>query len=185
MPSRKAVASARIHGFPPIENPAARILVLGSMPGEASLRAGQYYAHPQNVFWKIAGEVFGACVPADVSGGDLREAPYSTRLAVLATAGIALWDVIASCHREGSLDADIARDTLVANDFAGFFATHVRIERVLFNGAQAEASFRRHVAPTLGLSGIAFVKMPSTSPANASIPYARKLALWREALAPG
>src|SRR5262245_12597018 len=109
------------------------------MPGEASLRAGQYYAHPQNLFWKVLGEALGYAPPAGAASSGLREAPYPERLHFLRSAGIALWDVLASCQRRGSLDSDIAADTRVANDFEGFFAKHRRIERVLFNGATAEA----------------------------------------------
>ncbi|HEV2607584.1 MAG TPA: DNA-deoxyinosine glycosylase [Xanthomonadaceae bacterium] len=166
--------SARINGFPPIEHQSARILILGSMPGEASLRAGQYYAHPQNSFWRILGEIFGAA----------HDASYADRLRMLKSNGIALWDVLASCVREGSLDAAIAPGTLVANDFASFFQKHRRIERVLFNGAKAEACFRRHVVPSLESRAIRYVRLPSTSPANASIAYAKKIAAWRDALAP-
>jgi TDG/mug DNA glycosylase family protein len=177
-----AGAPARIHGFPPIATARARILILGSMPGEASLRAYEYYAHPQNLFWKVVGEVLGYQGGIGTQGAGLREAPYAGKLRVLDSAGIALWDVLASCHRKGSLDSDIDPSSRVANDFAGFFAEHDRIVRVLFNGATAEACFRRHVASSLGEHAIHFVKLPSTSPANASIPYARKLAEWRAAL---
>ncbi len=162
----------RIHGFPPIANPSARILILGSMPGGASLHAGQYYAHPQNLFWRILGEVVGFD----------RDAPYADRLRMLAAADIAVWDVIASCHRKGSLDSDIAPDSLQPNDFATFFTAHRRIERVLFNGAKAEDCFRRHVAPSLEARTIRYLRLPSTSPANASIAYAKKIAEWRAAL---
>ena len=163
---------ARINGFPPIENRSARILILGSMPGEASLRAGQYYAHPQNLFWRILGEILDAA----------HDAPYADRLRMLKSNGIALWDVLASCVREGSLDSHIVADSLQPNDFAAFFATHDKMERVLFNGAKAEACFRRHVAPSLQGRTIRFVRLPSTSPANASIAHAEKIAAWREAL---
>jgi len=173
MPIDAAARSpARINGLPPIENPSARILILGSMPGEASLRAGQYYAHPQNLFWRILGEVYGT----------KHDVPYADRLRMLKSKGIALWDVLASCVREGSLDADIVADSLKANDFAAFFATHDKIERVLFNGAKAEACFHRHVLPSLETRAIRFVRLPSTSPANASIAYSRKTAEWRDAL---
>jgi hypoxanthine-DNA glycosylase len=165
----------RIHGLPPIGNTRARTLVLGSMPGDASLRARQYYAHPQNAFWRILGEILGIA-------GDARTLPYDGRLRMLRDAGIALWDVLASCHRPGSLDSDIAKDSLRANDFNAFFAKHARIERVLFNGATAQVCFRRHVEPTLQAHTMQFHRLPSTSPANASIPYPRKLAAWRDAL---
>jgi TDG/mug DNA glycosylase family protein len=177
--SDSARPSARIHGFAPIENPSARILILGSMPGEASLRAGQYYAHRQNLFWRILWEIFG-----DDRDESRRDAPYADKLRMLKANGIALWDVLASCVREGSLDSDIAAGSLQPNDVAAFFATHKKIERVLFNGAKAEACFRNHVAPSLQAHAIRYMRLPSTSPANASIPYARKIAEWRDALMP-
>lgn len=161
-----------VRSFPPLEAPNARALVLGSMPGAASLAAGRYYAHPQNRFWPIMGELVGA-------GPDL---DYPARVAALGTAGIALWDVLAQCEREGSLDSAIRDDTAVANDFAGFLARHRRVRAVLFNGAKAEQSFRRFVAPGLARPDLALVRLPSTSPANASQRAEAKLAAWREAL---
>jgi hypoxanthine-DNA glycosylase len=175
--SYPAVPLARIHGFPAVGNPSARILILGSMPGEASLRAGQYYAHPQNLFWWILGEIFG-----DAGDESPRVAPYDAKLRMLQSNGIALWDVLASCVRAGSQDSDIVAGSQQPNDFAAFFATHKRIESVLFNGAKAESCFRRHVEPSLIARAIRFVRLPSTSPANASITYVRKMAAWRAAL---
>jgi len=99
------------------------------MPGAMSLSAGQYYAHPRNAFWKIMGELVGA-------GPD---APYAERAAILQARRIALWDVLHSCIRAGSLDADIRDEA--PNDFAAFFATHPRIKRIGCNGAKAAASF--------------------------------------------
>jgi len=101
---------------------------------------------------------------------------------VLRASDIAVWDVLASCHRKGSLDSDIDHTTVEANDFAGFFMNHQRIERVLFNGAKAESCFRRYVAPSLDARTLQCIRLPSTSPANASIPYPGKLAAWREGL---
>lgn len=158
-----------IHGFPPIAAPNATLLILGSMPGKASLLANQYYAHPRNTFWPIMGELFGA-------GPDM---PYGQRVRVLKHAGIAVWDVLASCTRGSSLDSDIDEDSIVPNDFASFFRTHPRIERVFFNGAKAEASFRRHVLPGLVVTALRFDRLPSTSPANASLSHARKFRAWR------
>lgn len=157
-----------VHSFPPIAAPDATRLILGSMPGKASLRANEYYAHPRNAFWPIMGELFGA-------GPDLR---YAHRVRVLRTAGIAVWDVLASCTRRGSLDSDIDEDSIVANDFAWFLRTHRRIQRVFFNGAKAEQSFRRHVLPGLALATLHLERLPSTSPANASWSHARKLRAW-------
>lgn len=157
--------------FPPVAAPDARILILGSMPGKASLAANQYYAHPQNLFWRIMGEVFGA----------RPELPYDERLAVLLNSGVALWDVLKECFRESALDADIVEASIVTNDFAGFLAQHPNIRHVFFNGTKAEQAFRRYALPTLAHVPLPeLVRLPSTSPANASIPLALRLAQWRE-----
>ena len=158
-----------LRGFPPIAAPGATRLILGSMPGRASLAANRYYAHPRNAFWLIMGELFGA-------GPDL---PYARRVRALQRAGIAVWDVLAGCAREGSLDADIDERSIVANDFDSFFRSHRRIERVFFNGGAAEALFRRHVLRTLQLNSVRLERLPSTSPANASWSIERKLRAWR------
>lgn len=162
---------ASVCSFAPIADSAARVLILGSMPGRASLAAYEYYAHPQNAFWPIMGALLGTD-PAQ---------PYPARTAALKKAGIALWDVLASCEREGSLDADIRRDSIVANDFVTFLAAHPRITDVLFNGAMAETCFRRYVAPNIDTSALRCALMPSTSPANASFSRGRKLDVWQAA----
>lgn len=156
------------HGFPPVAAPGARVLILGSMPGQASLQAGQYYAHQRNAFWRIMGDLLGA-------GPAL---PYAQRLGKLTAAGIALWDVIAACERAGSLDADIVGSSVAANDFAAFFAVHRNIAQVFFNGAAAETAFRRRVLPGLSASRLRLTRLPSTSPAHAARSYADKLAAW-------
>jgi len=138
------------------------------MPGRASLDAQAYYAHPHNAFWRIMGALFGA-------GPEL---PYEARLARLRANGVALWDVIAACERAGSLDAAIDAASVRANDFPGFFADHSGIGRVFFNGAAAEAAFRRHVLPGLGGRPLQLRRLPSTSPAHASLRYEDKLAAW-------
>jgi len=160
---------ARIRSFPPIAARDARVLVLGSMPGRRSLEARQYYAHRQNAFWKILGRLLGF-EPS---------APYAARARALKDARIALWDVLHSCVREGSLDASIEAE--IANDFARFFRAHPRLSHVFFNGAKAEASFRRHVPPGAG-AALRYRRLPSTSPAHASLSFARKLAAWRAIL---
>lgn len=160
-----------LQGLPPVAARDARVLVLGSMPGAASLHAARYYAHPRNGFWPIMGQLVGASPPL----------PYEERLLRLQAAGIALWDVLDRCEREGSLDSSIRDDTAQANDFASFFQMHGAIRTVLFNGAKAETSYRR-LAPPLATFGVRSQRLPSTSPANASVAPAAKLAAWREAL---
>jgi hypoxanthine-DNA glycosylase len=163
-----------VRSFAPIADAAARVLILGSMPGKASLAAGQYYAHPQNLFWRILGDVTGAA-PAS---------PYAARVRALKSRGIALWDVLESCAREGSLDSAIDDASICANDFARFFRAHPRIAHVYFNGAKAEACYRRHVLPALGDAPTpqSYRRLPSTSPANASMSRAHKQRVWRQAL---
>lgn len=177
----KENALSTVRSFAPIDNPEARVLILGSMPGVASLQAGEYYAHPRNAFWRILGDIAGA------SPG----LPYAERLQKLRQHGLAVWDVLQSCERPGSLDADIVPDSMLANDFAGFLAGHRKLRRIVFNGAAAEQCFRRHVLPGLIASGaineqgdsqLMLLRLPSTSPAHAGMPYERKLTLWREAL---
>jgi TDG/mug DNA glycosylase family protein len=162
------VTGPLLQGLPPIASPASRVLILGSMPGAASLAAGQYYAHPRNRFWPLLGDLLGFD-PA---------LPYAARVRALKSAGIALWDVIGACHRPGSLDARIDPRSIVVNDFAAFFACHRQLTTVCFNGATAAASFRRLALPTVATRALDYHSLPSTSPANASIPDARKRAAW-------
>lgn len=147
----------------------ARVLVLGSMPGAASLAANEYYAHPRNAFWPIMGALFGA-------GPEL---PYAERLQCLTAAGVALWDVIAACERPGSLDSAIAPASIQANDFARLFRDCPHIGHVFFNGSAAETAFRRHVHGRIALPALHFTRLPSTSPAHAARGFAAKLAAWQ------
>jgi len=143
------------------------------MPSEASLAAGQYYAFRHNQFWRIAGALCGF----------EPDAPYARRLSGLRRARVALWDVLASCVRPGSLDADIEEDSIRVNDFAAFLAAHPRIRRICFNGRKAEAAWRRHVAPSLPESlGVEYRLLPSTSPAHAGMGYRDKLRIWGAAI---
>ena len=154
--------------FPPIADKHARVLILGSMPGKESLRAQQYYAHPRNAFWMIMGDLFGA----------QPELAYGARIAILKTAGVAVWDVLASCTRASSLDADIDPTTLVVNDFAAFYRAHPRIAQVFLNGAMAEKFYLKHVSFAADPK-LHFQRLPSSSPAHAGMPYAQKLQHWR------
>ncbi len=161
--------SSRVSSFPPVAAADARVLVLGSMPGVASLAAQRYYAHPRNAFWPLMGELLGFDPQLE----------YAARLDALKQASVALWDVLGHCERPGSLDADIVAGSAVANDFAGFLRSHPRIATVFFNGNTAALAFRRHVLPTLGGPALRFLTLPSTSPANAGIPLTRKRAAWQ------
>lgn len=159
-----------IDGFPPIASGTARVLILGTMPGKASLRAGRYYAHPQNTFWRIMGGLLGFD-PAS---------PYDARVAAVESAGIAIWDVLKSCVRASSLDSAIEASSVVPNDFAAFLAAHPQIQRICFNGAKAEALYVRHARPRLAANpDVQHLRLPSTSPANASLPLAEKMRAWQ------
>lgn len=160
-------------GLPPLLGPAPRVLVLGSMPGAASLAAREYYAHPRNAFWTIAGEALGFDPTA----------PYHARAAGLAAAGIALWDVIGACRRRGSLDAAIEPASIRVNPIGELIAAQATIARVLTNGGLASRLFARHLAHALPRT-VEVHAMPSTSPANASWSLERKRAAWRSALGP-
>jgi len=164
-------ATPRICSFPPVATADARWLILGSMPGEASLAAGQYYAHPRNQFWPIMGELFGAGP----------EQPYGVRLELLQRHGIALWDVLESCVRSGSLDSAIVAAR--PNDFVRFFAEHPGIRHVFCNGTLAYNSFHRLVLPILPEPWtFELTRLPSTSPAHAAMSRADKAVAWRHSL---
>lgn len=154
-------------GFAPVALADARILILGSMPGSASLQATRYYAFTRNAFWKIMGDLYSAGPELD----------YSLRLQKLVENKIALWDVIASCHRPGSLDSDISRKGLETNNFKDFFAEHPHISHICFNGQKAATLFKTLVLANLDNS-FKTITLPSTSPAHAAKNYAAKLAAW-------
>jgi hypoxanthine-DNA glycosylase len=159
------MTSPLLHGLPPIIDDGARVLVLGNMPSAMSLAAQQYYGNPRNAFWRITGEIFGFDA----------EAPYAARTAALRANGVAVWDVLRSCRRVGSLDSAVEPDSMVANDFRALFDEHRHITRVFFNGAAAEKNFNRLVR--LGAAR-RYVRLPSTSPAQ-TMRYEDKLAAWR------
>jgi hypoxanthine-DNA glycosylase len=159
--------------FAPVSDRSARVLILGSIPGRESLRAQHYYAHPRNQFWKIMAALLGFAP----------DAPYADRLLALQSGGVALWDVMRSCQRVGSLDASIQADTVEANDFAAFFRAHPAVQSVFFNGATARASFAKHVLPTVQALPLRYTQLPSTSPAHAALSFAQKLEAWNVALA--
>jgi hypoxanthine-DNA glycosylase len=170
--SARPARPPKLRGFAPIAGPQARLLILGSMPGAASLAQAQYYAHPRNAFWPMMDAVWE--IP--------RALDYAARVQAVRDAGIAIWDVLAQCHRRTSLDADIDAQSIVVNDFAGFFRRHPCIAMIAFNGGTAQALYRRHVLRTLpeAQRRIPSLQMPSTSPAHASLSLPRKLQRWRK-----
>jgi hypoxanthine-DNA glycosylase len=163
----------RIRCFDPVASRDAKVLILGSMPGERSLHAAEYYANPQNAFWKIMQEITGVDSAAS----------YEQRLQSLKTRGIALWDVLHSCYRKGSLDAAIKDGSVKINNFDAFFREHPRICTVLFNGAVAERYYKRYVFSEIKDADIEHIRMPSTSPAHAAISLKQKIKAWRRGIA--
>lgn len=154
-------------GLPPLVSGQTRLLILGSFPGVASLAAQQYYGHPQNHFWKILQAIWPSSAIA--AGAD----SYKIRSEWLLSRQLGLWDVYAACEREGSLDSAIRRP--VVNDFAAIQRLCPALQAIAHNGGE---SFK-HSKHTLQL-GVPVYKLPSTSPANASWSFDRKLAAWRE-----
>ena len=163
------MAEHLLTGLAPLSQPGARVLLLGSMPGAASLTQQQYYAHPRNLFWPVMAELAGFSAAL----------PYGAKVQALTNAGVALWDVIGSCRRAGSLDSAI-RDEQV-NDFAGFFASQPNLAAIGFNGGKAWQSFKRHVLPLqIVPAGIKLITLPSTSPAHAVLDFNAKLQQWQQ-----
>lgn len=154
-----------LEGLPPVIGRATRLIVLGSFPGVASLQAGQYYAHPRNHFWSILAALWGV---------DLLAMPYARRLTELRARGLGLWDVYARCERQGSLDSAIRQPEF--NDLAGLRRRVPRLRAIAHNGGESARAMRH----TLAL-GVPVLRLPSTSPANASWSFERKLAAWRQA----
>ncbi|MEM6998891.1 MAG: DNA-deoxyinosine glycosylase [Pseudomonadota bacterium] len=156
-------------GFPPIAKSNATILILGSMPGQVSLDRHQYYAHPRNSFWSIIFDLLNAD----------SELNYEQRKQLLYDNNIAVWDVLKSCYRRGSLDADIDPATIEANDFKSFFKKHPNIKYIYFNGTKAEQIFNKKVLENLAPESVfKYHRLPSTSPAHAAITRQQKLLEW-------
>ncbi|NKI96827.1 DNA-deoxyinosine glycosylase [Rhizobacter sp. SG703] len=154
-----------LQGLPPVIGPRTRLVVLGSFPGVASLQAGQYYAHPRNHFWPILSALWNE---------DLRALPYVERIDRLREHGLGLWDVYAHCRREGSLDSAI--EDAQYNDLAGLKHLAPGLQGIAHNGGESARAMR--FTATLGVT---VTRLPSTSPANASWSFERKLAAWRAA----
>ena len=164
------VSSSRaplLHGLPPVVSARTRLLLLGSFPSEASLAAAQYYAHPRNQFWAILSALWGV---------DLLALPYRQRLAEVRRRGLGIWDVYASCRRDGSLDSAI--EAAEPNDLAALVARLPRLGAIAHNGGESARTMR--LTRTLVRE---VVRLSSSSPANASWSLARKVAAWHEVFA--
>ena len=163
----------QVQSFEPIIGHQPRILILGSMPGVASLEAVQYYAHPRNAFWRIMAALF------DID----HENGYDRRIREIEQRPLILWDTLQACYRPGSLDSNIAADSVQANDFPGLLRQFPGIRSIAFNGGTSEKYFRKLVIPVLPeIASIELLRMPSTSPANAGMSFEQKLASWRRIL---
>lgn len=161
----------KAESFPAISTLRSHTLILGSMPGIRSLEAQQYYAHPQNSFWEILGNIYDA--PVDT---------YQHRIALIRKNNLAMWDVLKFCRRRGSLDNRIDSASIEVNDFDFFLRTRPLIRRVFFNGTKAEQEFKKRVIPELSapiLARLALKRLPSTSPAHATLRPVDKLKAWR------
>ena len=157
--------SAILKSFKPIIDKESRVLILGTMPGAESLRQQQYYAHPRNLFWSFIYGIFD----------EKPEPDYNKRIDFLKEKNIALWDVYKTCKREGSLDSNISDE--VPNDVAGLLNTYTNIGYVFCNGGTSEQHFVKNVLPKMKRE-VFYMRLPSTSPANASIPVNEKMRMW-------
>ena len=156
--------------FEPVLCGDAKILILGSFPGELSLEKQQYYAHPRNCFWFIMAEILGFDATLE----------YPARIDKLTENRIALWDVLQCCRRNGSLDSAIEKGSIVVNDFEYLFQRCSELSAIFFNGRRAEAEFKKHVLSLLDarLDECELICLPSTSPALASLSFQQKLSAW-------
>lgn len=162
----------RASGFAPIWRADARILILGSLPGVASIAATQYYAHPRNQFWPMVQALFAIDAAA----------PYDVRLTCLQAAGVALWDLLESAERPGSLDSAIVADSMQINDLAMLIAQLPQLHTVALNGAKAAQLLQRYQKMQPLPTHLRLLTLPSTSPAHAAMNFSQKLQQWRQLL---
>ena len=163
----------KVTSFSPIISENAIIIILGSMPGKTSLQRQQYYAYGRNSFWYIMGDICGAH----------KDLSYTEKVQRLCEVGIALWDVLKHCEREGSLDSKIDEATEVPNDFESLLNAYPRIRHIFFNGQKAYQAFRKRVWPGLSANirdRVSLKTLPSTSAAHAALSNEDKLARWHK-----
>ncbi|WP_233080729.1 DNA-deoxyinosine glycosylase [Rheinheimera soli] len=167
------MSSELLTGLAPVLGARPRILLLGSMPGAASLLEQRYYAHPRNLFWPFMQQLFA--IPVELG--------YQQRCQLLTAQGIALWDVIAHCERQGSLDSAIKKNSVICNAIPQLLETEPEILKICFNGAKAAEEFKRHLLPLVKhRTDIDYFQLPSSSPAHASQGKEQKLVVWAKAL---
>jgi TDG/mug DNA glycosylase family protein len=163
----------RVHSFEPIIGRDPRIIILGSMPGVVSLEAVQYYANPRNAFWRIIAALFNI----NIDDG------YDSRVRQVSQLPLILWDTLKACHRDGSLDSKILKHQIEANDIAGLVERYAELRAIAFNGAASEQHFNRLEKHRLPANrDLELIKLPSTSPANATMNFGQKLEAWRDLL---
>jgi hypoxanthine-DNA glycosylase len=170
-----APAIATVESFPPQVGAGCRVLVLGTVPSLRSLELRQSYGHAQNLFWPFMGQLFDAGP----------EQPYAQRIARLHARGVGIWDVLERCERPGSLDSSIRPDSEIPNDIPGLLVAQPSITAIALNGAKALQVFERRIAGSIDpgrYAQLTVLALPSTSPANASIPRAAKFQRWSELL---
>ena len=171
----------KFNSFPPIIPLQADVLILGSMPGTRSICRQQYYAHPQNSFWPILAQIYSHYLTLEETElwqqGKHQDLPFERKSALLERAGIALWDVLASCQRQNSSDHSIC-DT-ICNPIAEL-VEKAPIGQILFNGHKSAKLFYQYIHLS---SDYIYKVLPSSSPANATMSFQKKLEIWRLALA--
>ena len=162
-----------INGFPAIADKQAKILILGSMPSDSSLQQQRYYAHQRNAFWPIMFSLFNH---------NLEISDYPLRQQLLIKNQVAVWDVLQSCHRSGSLDTAIKMNTIQVNQFYDFFSKHNLIKQVFFNGTKAETIYMKNVLAQVSaeFAYLNYTRLPSTSPAHASLNLNQKTKIWHD-----
>lgn len=170
MKTEKRMTKQIDQGFAPIVGDKPKVLILGTMPSQKSLEQQQYYGHPQNRFWWIMGQLFGFDATL----------PYQDRVECVSQYPIVIWDVIASCHRPGSLDSAIDEQTLVPNTIPELLHAYPSIRYIAFNGKAAQRLFRKHLKDALVSMDVIQLALPSTSPAHASMKPEQKLEQWRQ-----
>ncbi len=159
-----------VKSFEPVIGSNPKVLILGSMPGIASLQAQQYYFHPRNAFWPIMAQLF------NVEWAD----DYAMRIEQLKKFPVILWDTLKACHREGSLDSAITKEQLEANDITGLLEKHPSIRLIAFNGSASEKYFKQTLSKSMPENrAVDLIRLPSTSPAHASKNFQQKLQDWQ------